>query len=187
MNKPAIAAAAASILVLAACGKSDEGVSAKNASVDEVQEKVAAAAKSGEFMAPGQWKGSMKVTNLVFPEEEKMPAAMRDQMKAQMAKGHSFENCLTPEEARDPRKNLADNQGGQCTYDHFEMANGVIDAKMTCNAGGAKRVMTMNGTYSRDSYDMKMSARGDGSGPAAMSMDMEMSARRVGECKAGDS
>src|SRR3546814_19188485 len=90
VGKPVIAAAI-SVMVLAACGKADEGVSAKNAAVDEVREKVAAAARSGEFMAPGQWKGAMKVTNLSFPEEEKLPAAMRDPMKDQMAKGHSLE------------------------------------------------------------------------------------------------
>src|SRR3546814_11704167 len=122
MSKPVIAAAI-SILVLAACGKSDEGVSAKNASVDEVQEKVAAAARSGEFMAPGQWKGAMKVTNLSFPEEEKLPAAMRDQLKAQLAKGPSFQHCLTPGESREPRKKQADNTGGKCTHHQSERTN----------------------------------------------------------------
>ena len=81
---------------------------------------------------------------------------------------------------------MAENSGGKCTYDHFEMAHGVIDAKMSCTSEAGPRTMTMKGTYSGDSYQMEMASTGQGEGPAGMSMKMQMSAKRTGACKAGD-
>ena len=173
------------LLGLSACD-SGKGVSAKNESVESVQNKVADAVASGEFMKPGQWAGTVKITDMTMPGMEKLPPQMQEQMKARLAQGHSFENCLTPEDARDPKARMAENSGGKCTYDHFEMAHGVIDAKMSCTSEAGPRTMTMKGTYSGDSYEMEMASTGQGEGPAGMSMKMQMSAKRTGACKAGD-
>lgn len=185
MNKLCLTIAAASLLTLGGCGKSDDHVSAKNASVDEVNAKVADAKKSGAFMEPGHWVHKMQLVDLDIPGE--MPTAAREQMKASIGKIQTSETCLTPEEARNPRERFAKDQGDQCVYDHFEMGGGAIDAKMSCMAGGAKRVMTMTGHYSGNSYEMRMATTGEGAGPAAMSMTMRVSGQRTGDCSPGES
>lgn len=174
----------AAILALSACD-SGKGVAARNESVESVQEKVADAAAAGELMKPGNWTGTIKIVDMKIPGMEKAPPAVREKMKAGLAQGHSFENCLTEEDARDPKAKMAENQGGKCVYDHFTMANGVIDAKMTCSGAAGPQVMTMKGRYSGDSYDVQMATAGGGQGPAGMSMTMSMSAKHTGACKPG--
>jgi hypothetical protein len=47
--------------------------------------------------------------------------------------------------------------------------------------------MQMNGTYSANEYHMNVSSSGESkAGPGAMSMQMEMAAKRVGECTAAE-
>lgn len=184
MKRQQILVVATAVLALSACD-SGKGVSAKNESAEAVQEKVADAVASGQFMKPGNWAGTVKIVDMAMPGMEKMPPEMQEKMKASLAKGHSFENCLTEEDVRDPKEKMAENQGGKCTYDHFTMAKGVIDAKMTCSGGAGPQVMTMKGSYTGDSYDMQMETAGSGEGPAGMSMKMSMSAKRTGACKPG--
>jgi len=185
MNRPVTIAVAASLAMLTACGKSDDSISAKNASIDEINAKVADAKKGGAFMAPGHWSHTMQIVDIDFPGE--MPAAAREQMKTAMGQVQTSETCLTPEEARNPRERFTKNLGDACVYDHFEMGGGTIDAKMSCSGGGAKRVMTMKGRYSPDSYTMEVASQGEGAGPAAMGMQMRMSGERTGDCKPGES
>jgi hypothetical protein len=71
-----------------------------------------------------------------------------------------------------------------CKYDHFSMGAGKIAIVMSCG-GEQPRKMQMNGTYSPDAYNMKVASQGEGkSGPGAMSMQMEMAAKRIGACTA---
>lgn len=172
------------VLALSSCD-SGKGVSAKNESVESVQKKVAEATAAGELMKPGNWTGTIKIVDMQMPGMEKMPPAMQEKMKASLAQGRSFENCLTEEDVRDPKSKMAENQGGKCVYDHFTMANGVIDARMTCSGNAGPQVMTMQGRYTGESYDIQMAASGSGQGPAGMSMKMNMSAKRTGACKPG--
>lgn len=181
MKKRSVLVVATALLALGACD-SGKGVSAKNESAESVQKKVADAVEAGELMKPGNWTGTIKIAEMAMPGMEKMPPAMQEQMKARLAQGHSFENCLTAEDVRDPKEKMAENSGGKCTYDHFTMAGGAIDAKMTCTGDEGPRTMTMKGTYSGDAYDMEMATLGQGGG---LSMKMKMSARRTGACKAG--
>jgi hypothetical protein len=148
------------LLPLAACG-SKPTVDEKNASVEQVANKVAEVSKSEGTIRPGQWQSTMTIEEMDMPG---MPPEARDQMK----------------------KMFAGNE--QCRYDHFTMGNGKIDAEMHCNQAGSAQTMTMAGTYGPDSYAMHMTSKTEG-GPAgeAMSMKMRVEAKRVGECTAKQS
>lgn len=166
-------------VALAAC-KASPTVTATNASMEEVSNKVAAASASGQFVSPGRWETTMKITDISMPNA---PAGMAEQMKGKMP-SKSVVSCLTPEEAKAPKGNFF---GGQrdCTYDHFTMANGTLDAKMVCKAQGATRTMVLKGRYSADTYQMTVESSGNNGqkGPmAGMSIKMEMNAQRTGEC-----
>jgi hypothetical protein len=62
------------------------------------------------------------------------------------------------------------------------MGGGKIDAKMTCKAEQGTQTMTMNGSYTPETYQMTMAVNGMGPMGKAMSMQMELSAKRTGEC-----
>lgn len=168
-------------LVLAACNSSPT-VTAENASVAEVAEKVAAARGNAAFISPGRWEATMTVQDISMPG---LPPEATAQMKAQMGKSQQIISCLTKADVEKPSEGFfAGGEDKSCRYDRFTMAGGKIDASMSCKRGDATQTMTMTGTYSPDNYDMAMSSTASGAGaPGAMTMKMAMSAKRAGECR----
>ncbi|MDG2535378.1 DUF3617 domain-containing protein [Sphingomonas sp. HITSZ_GF] len=163
-------------LALAACNNGPT-VTAKNASVEEVSNKVAAAQGSGSFISPGHWDGKVTITKMEAPGMEQMPAETRKAMLDKMAAGQSFSSCVTEADVKSPKAGMF---GGDksCRYDHFTMAGGSIDAKLSCESAGQKREMTIKGTYSADSYHTEVTSDGGAAGSMAASVD----AKRAGEC-----
>lgn len=163
-------------LVLAACN-SGPTVTAKNASVEEVSNKVAAAQGAGNFISPGHWDSKITITNLDMPGMKKMPPEAVKMMKDKMSKPQEFASCVTEADVKSPKAGMF---GGDksCRYDHFTMAGGSIDAKMTCEQAGQKREMTIKGSYSADSYHTEVSSDGGPGGKMSAVVD----AKRAGEC-----
>ena len=166
---------------LAAC-ESEPDVDVRNASVEEVANEVADASKGEEFFVrPGKWQSSMTFEEFSAPN---MPPQVAEQMKQSMTGGQSFENCLAPGDARRPSEDFFTGADKSCRYDHFRMGGGKIDAKMRCSQGDTSQEMEMAGTYSPESYTMRMTTTMKGMpGPAGeMRMRMRVDAKRVGEC-----
>ena len=163
---------------LAACG-SDPAVNETNASVEEVSEKVREASRDQGLVRPGKWVSTVTIENVSMPG---MPPEMAERMKAMLAQSRTAETCLTEEEAQRPKEDFfAANEN--CRYDQFTMSGGKIDATMRCEQEGATQVMQMTGTYSPNSYEMRMrSTTAGGAGAEAMSLEMKVDAERVGKC-----
>lgn len=170
----------ASLPILAACSQEPE-VSVRNASVEEVANQVAAATgDDGNFIRPGKWSSKVTVEDLTAPG---MPKEFAERMKSTMGAGQAYESCLTEEDARKPKEEFFAGRNNRCRYDHFKMGNGKIDARMNCSQEGATQVMEMAGNYSPETYQMRMSTRTEGAGPAGgMAMRMRVDAKRIGEC-----
>lgn len=166
---------------LAACG-SKPAVDEKNASVEEVAQKVREASKDEGFVQPGKWQSTVKIDKMDMPD---MPPEVAAQMKSMTAQAHTSETCLTPEEAKQPKANFFSGNDN-CRYDHFTMGGGKIDAEMRCEQGGANQVMQMAGTYSPNSYKMHMTSKGGAAGHS-MTMEMSVDAKRIGECTGKES
>jgi hypothetical protein len=167
---------------LAACNKSPE-VSAKNASVAEVAQKVHEAGADQSFVRPGLWQSKVTIDQLDIPG---MPADMAQRMKAMMAERqeHGFQTCLTAEDVKRPKEDFFAGKNKECRYDHFTMGGGKIDAAMRCGGKTGASLMQMAGTYSPDSYQMQtsMKVQGEAGEQGGMSMKMRIEAQRVGEC-----
>lgn len=163
-------------LAAAACN-SGPTVTAKNASVEEVSNKVAEAAAKESFISPGHWDSKITITKMDAPGMEKLPPETQKMMKDKMMQGQSFASCVTAEDVKSPKAGMF---GGDksCRYEHFTMSGGVIDAKMTCESMGQKRVMTIKGSYSADSYHTEVNSDGGAAGSMAATVD----AKRAGEC-----
>jgi hypothetical protein len=174
------ALAGGAMLLLAACGGGDT-VTAENASVAEVAEKVKNADIAGEsFISPGRWEMTMDIREIDIPG---MPPEMKQHMQSAMGQGRSFATCVTPEEAKRPKEDFfAGQDAPNCRYDNFAMGNGSIDLAMTCKEEQGTRKMLMKGSYGDDAYTMDMDMSGQGEG-GAMTMKATMTGKRVGECK----
>jgi hypothetical protein len=160
---------------LAAC-QQEEAVVAENESVESVSKKVAAANIKPQ---PGRWESTMKFGKMDIPN---LPAEAKAAMQKQLGAGQTFTSCLTPEEAERPDTDFFQKGAEGCKYDHFAMAGGRIDAAMVCKEQGTEMKMTMAGTYSQTSYDIRVQSQGEMQPGMPMSMDMSISSRRVGDC-----
>lgn len=168
---------------LAACSSEPE-VTARNASVAEVANKVAEAGGSGAFVRPGKWQSTVTVEKMEVPG---MTPEMAERMKTMMADRHAAgtETCLTPEDVKRPKEGFFAGDNKTCRYDRFTMADGKIDAQMTCAQDGAGQKMVMTGTYGPNDYAMRMSMAATGAAAErGMDMTMRVEARRIGECDA---
>ena len=73
-----------------------------------------------------------------------------------------------------------------CTYDHFTMAGGKLDAKVACDRDGMKMSATMTGAFAADSYHMDMTsnmAGADDSPYSTMLNIVSIDAKRTGACR----
>ena len=173
-------------LALAACG-SKPSVSAENASVEEVAAKVKAAGGQAVFLSPGHWDSTVTIQQVSIPG---MPPEVTAHMKQAMA-GKVTGSCLTPEQAKRPG---ADFFGGKdrkdCRYEHFEMGDGKLDARMVCSGAGAggAATITMQGTYGPDAFKMAMTTEAKGGAGAPMgpmgpmTMAATIDSKRTGAC-----
>ena len=165
---------------LAACGN-DPQVEARNASAEEVAKKVAAAGGSDNFVRPGKWQSTVKIDEFDIPGA---PPEAKSAMRGLYDQAHVNESCLTAEEAKRPKEDFFAGENKNCRYDRFTMGGGKIDAVMKCSEEGMAQTMTMQGSYSPDAYQMRMSMKADaGAGPpGGMTMTMRVDAKRIGEC-----
>ena len=150
-------------LVLAACNREPQ-VRATNASVEEVANKVADARGSEDLVRPGKWESKVQIEEFSVPGAPPSAAAAMNGLQNRV---HVTESCLTPEEAKRPKEKFFAGANKNCRYDHFTMGGGKIDAVMKCTGNGMAQVMTMQGTYGPDDYQMQMSMQAQGGpGPA---------------------
>jgi hypothetical protein len=169
-------------LILAGCGS--KTVTAENASTAEVAQKVKESGlANGSFVSPGHWQTTMMINDMKIPG---MPPEMSQQMKGRMGQAQTSEHCVTEEEAKKPKEDFfAGNQGASCRYENFTMDGGKIAMVMHCGQNGGKQTVTMNGTYSPDSYHMTMTSTAEtkaGSPMGGMTLNATIDAKRVGEC-----
>jgi Protein of unknown function (DUF3617) len=166
----------AAVLILAACGKSGGGGNESSAAAGGG----GSAAASGVNLQPGEWEMKTEVVNVAA---EGLPAGIADGMKAQASS--TSKTCMTPEEAKGPKGDIFAGKGSNCKSEGFSWSGGTIKGKTVCTGqGGAGTTeMVMDGKYSAQSIDMTMKSKTDLAGKA-MTMEMRVSGRRIGECSA---
>lgn len=165
---------------LAGCDPEPE-INATNASVEDVANQVRAASESEQFIQPGRWVSQVKFEEMRAPG---VPEGTAQRMNEALGQGKTFETCLSDEEARRPSERFFAGDGNQCRYESFTMGGGQIDATMRCSGAGAEQVMHMEGSYSPDSYSLRMTSEVEGAAGTAgdVRMRMRIDAKRVGEC-----
>lgn len=165
----------AAALALGACG-SKPSVDAKNESPQAVASQLAA---SGMLPRPGRWQANLKFVSMDMPG---MPPSAREAMNKSMGTVKSTFSCLTPEKAAKIDGNFFQKAAPGCTYDHYTMKDGKIDALMTCPPGNGPTRMQMTGSYGNDAYDLTIKGSSEMAKGMAMNIEMAVTSRRVGEC-----
>lgn len=172
-------------VALGACNKSPE-VHERNASVEQVANAVASSGVANDlYLKAGEWKVTSTVEEMNIPG---LPPQAQAEMKRMMGgRGNAeYQYCLTPEQAKKPGGRFFNRQADKnCKYDHFTMGKGKIDALLRCAAPGGAMAMTIDGTYSADSYSTRV-AMDMGGSDGSMKMKMRSDAKRVGDCTAED-
>ncbi len=161
--------------MLGACG-SDQ-VDKKDASAAEVARTVD---RSGVKFTPGRWESKV---NFVSMDAPGMPAGVARAMQSALGEEQRFATCLTPAQADKPAADFFAQDAKGCTYDHFTMGGGKIDAEMKCARDGKTVAMAMNGSYDQRSYAMAMDTRIDSGGAGPVTMKMKIASSRVGDCR----
>lgn len=171
----AIGIAGAAALMLGGCHKKDD-VDLRNATMAQVQERVAATAVKPQ---PGRWEAAMKIENLEMPN---LPPEARQMLDQRMKATHTSVTCLTAEQAAKPETSFLRDTIKGCTYDHFKMSDGRLDAQLSCAMGPRHQTMAISGTYASDSYAMTMTTKGEAQRGMPVAMTMSVNARRTGAC-----
>ncbi|HEX8622677.1 MAG TPA: DUF3617 domain-containing protein [Allosphingosinicella sp.] len=169
----------AAALALTACGKSGGGNDSSAAAGGGSGS--ASASASGVNLQPGEWEMKTEVVNVAA---EGLPAGIAEGMKAQASS--TTKTCMTPEEAKGPKGDIFTGKDNSCKAEGFSWSGGKIKGKTTCTGqgGAGTTVMEMDGQYSAQSIDMTMKSKTD-LGGKAMTMEMRVSGKRIGECGAG--
>ena len=166
------------LMALAACHK--PAVDERNASVADVA-KAVSKAQAGEMkFNPGRWESSFTIESMNMPG---MPASAA---KAVAGNKTRYATCLTQEKAAKPGSDFFAKDSKNCTYDHFTMGGGKIDAKMHCGNAGGDAVVTMKGDYTPTHYAMRMESVTNAARQGPITMRMAIEANHTGQCKGNE-
>ena len=173
-----------SVIALAACD-SGANVTATNASVADVAANVEAAGSDETLLRPGKWMLRGQIDDVQAPG---MPAEVAAQIKQAGVEMDGAGRCVSEAEVRKPAPEFFTGNKG-CTYDHFTMGGGKVDARLRCSSGGNTQVTAMTGIYGPELYRMAMtttmeSPAGSTSGMEGVVLKLTVEGKRVGACDA---
>lgn len=187
MTRRAVPMSALILLLLSGCDR-DSGGGAVPAAQSGATPANSAAVPDDLRFEPGRWSATIRVEHISAP---RMPPQMAADMKAMFAGLEPAVSCLTAAEAKKPAAEffLGENRN-KCAYDRFEMNDGVIDARLSCARDGARQTMTLQGSYSPDTYQLLATTNTQGADRpdlGSLTMKMVIAAKRTGQCDGSES
>lgn len=162
------------VMALSAACSSEPDVTVNNASVEQVQQKVAAAGGRMQ-MRPGRWEGTMTVRNA-------SPAGVGEGKPGETST-QPIKLCAGQQSAGNPV--ITQMQEG-CRYDSFKLVGGKLDAIMTCARPEVTLKNKLTGEFTADTYKIRSltEATAESAGPlAGVKAESTIDARRTGDCR----
>ena len=164
------------LAVLAGCSKPGK-IDEKNATPEQVG-KAIADASADIHLAPGRWETTADLKSIEGPG---IPPAALSIARQSLANKGAVATCLTPEEAARPGASFFNKDAGNCTYHHFKMENGEIDALLTCGAKGTETA-AFKGRYEPRHYAIDMTTKSN-IGGRSMTIAMSLDSKNTGQCR----
>ncbi|WP_267388095.1 DUF3617 domain-containing protein [Sphingomonas sp. GC_Shp_3] len=104
-----------------------------------------------------------------------------------MTKPHPFKRCVTPEDVKTDHGFFTGSQSHHCTYEHFTLRGGKIDAAMVCNEAVGTMRATMAGSYTPDSYHFDLHSTVEAPGAAGpQKMTITIDGARTDACRGAE-
>jgi hypothetical protein len=183
-----ICIAATTILLLAGCGgQSANQQAAANqqggagAQAAAAPPAAGAGGSGGLTIQPGEWEITMEMQSA---EVSGMPAGMH----MPNIPPSTLRSCVTPEQVSRANANFLSGSGHagiDCDYSGVTVAGGRIQGTSTCSRAGMQATVTMDGSFTPTSYDIRQQMRSTMNGRTSSSTN-HLVGRRVGECTPGE-
>jgi hypothetical protein len=144
-------------------------------------------------MLPGQWEMTTQVRSIEVPGA---PPEAQAQIRSQVGRAQTNQECITPERARNPlaqmRQMMSQGQAARCQFTDQVFGGGVIRIGATCPgpSGQGSAQISMAGGFTGTTLQATLSVSAQGANPnmpgvTGMRMSAEIRGRRIGECRAG--
>jgi len=177
--------ATATLLLLAGCGSqsANQGASANGQAAAAPAAASAGAAGGGGSLTiqPGEWEITME-----------MEAAEVSGMPAGVHMPHmpptTIRSCVTPEQVSRANANFLSGSGHAgiaCDYSGVTVAGGRIRGTSTCHRADMDATVTMEGSFTPTSYDVRQQMHSTIRGRTSSSTN-HLVGRRIGECTPGE-
>ncbi|HYI48954.1 MAG TPA: DUF3617 domain-containing protein [Allosphingosinicella sp.] len=138
---------------------------------------------------PGQWEIATEINTVEAPGA---PEAFLQSMRSSLVNQRQTRSqCITPEQARDPTRNLMGNEDpARCDFGETVWTGGDIRVRGTCRPPESSAIqVSVEGTYSAQRFDARLSMNMElpGSGEAGMVQQVHLqgrfTGRRTGDCR----
>ena len=182
--------AAATFLLLAGCGSrnADQGAAGngqeggnQEASAAPAAATSAAGGSGSLTIQPGEWEITMEMG---AAEVSGMPAGVHmPQMPPTTVR-----SCVTPEQVSRANANFlsgSGHSGMDCDYSGVTVGGGRIQGTSTCRRADIQATVTMDGSFTPTSYDIRQQMHSTVHGRSSSSTN-HLVGRRIGECTPGE-
>ncbi|HVQ08812.1 MAG TPA: DUF3617 domain-containing protein [Allosphingosinicella sp.] len=181
-----VSVAAVAALILVGCGSQDK-------SANEAAAGAGSPASGAQSIQPGQWEMATQMMSVDIPGA---PPEVVQQMRAQQGRTQTDRTCITPEQARNPLRELRDTmsgpRGANCRKLEDTFAGGVIRIRMSCQAPSGRQgtaELSVQGSFTATTLTAAVSINAQGPnvggpGTTAMRVSTNLRGRRIGDCPA---
>ena len=181
--------AAATVLLLAGCGSQNgdkaaggNGLAGGNqqASGSPAAPAGAAGGSGGLTIQPGEWEVTME---MAAAETSGLPAGMH----MPQIPPTTVRSCVTPEQVNRANASFlsgAGRAGMDCDYSGVTIGGGRIQGTSTCRRADIQATVTMDGSFTPTSYDIRQQMHSTIRGRTSSSTN-HLVGRRIGECTPG--
>jgi Protein of unknown function (DUF3617) len=169
---------ALALTALAACTQpQNQQQQASVADQNDARADAVGAQADPNMLVAGRWETKTaigSVSNSGLTEQGKREVAAQES---------ALDQCLEPDEVRRPDANFfAGGDTSECEYTKFAMANGKLDAVMSCTATPGTITMTLSGRYTPTRYSLSASATTGGTPDAPMTTTAKLNGTWLGPC-----
>ena len=127
-------------------------------------------------MRPGLWELSGSIDSM-----DGLPPQVVELVKAQWVP-RTYSTCLKPDQVDKPPQEFFTEARGNCSYEHFSMSHGKINATLKCPSPEDMMVGEITGKVKPESLRLSLNLIIDTPDGERGAVDMTIEGKRIGDC-----